>query len=67
MEGQSQVEAIVLASPERDVTRVASLSRDPSDPFSFNSKILLALSLKNAADITEINYLLGVLPKRDFP
>ncbi len=67
MEGESEVEAIVLSVSERDVTKIAGLSRDAADPFSFNSKILLALSLKSAADITEINYLLGVLPKRDFP
>ena len=56
MEGEPEVEAIVFSVPERDIQRIAGLSRDAADPFSFNSKILLALSLKSAADITEINY-----------
>ena len=46
---------------------MANLVRDPKDPFSFGNKVLLDMALKKAADLTEIQYWLGVLRKRDFP
>ena len=67
IEGQPELEAIVSQCPESEIIRLANLSRDPKDPFSFGNKVLLDMTIKKSADLTEIQYWLSVLRKRDFP
>lgn len=67
MEGASELDAIVNSVPEFEIIRLANFSRDPADPFSFGNKVLLDMTLKKQADLTEVQYWLGVLRKRDFP
>jgi len=67
MEGENELEAIVACIPENEIVRLANFSRDKNDPYSFGNKVLLDITLKKQADITETQYLLGVLRKRDFP
>jgi hypothetical protein len=53
--------------PEYEIVKLANLSRDPKDPFSFGNKVLLDITIKKCAEFTEIKYWIGVLKKRDFP
>lgn len=55
------------AVPEFEIIRLANFSRDPNDPFSFGNKVLLDMTLKKQADLTEVEYWLTVLRKREFP
>lgn len=54
MEGHPELDAIAMQCPEYEITRLANLSRDPKDPFSFGNKVLLDMTLKKSADITEV-------------
>ena len=67
IEGQPELEAIVSQCPESEIIRLANISRDPNDPFSFGNKVLLDMTIKKTADLTEIQYWLGILRKREFP
>jgi hypothetical protein len=44
----------VASVPEFDILRVANLSRNSNNPFSLGNKVLLNLTLKEEADLTQI-------------
>lgn len=67
MEGSTELDAIVSQVPEFEILRMANLSRDLNDPYTFGNKILLDMTLKKEADEMEIDYWLGLLRKREFP
>lgn len=67
IEGFSELNSIINTCPEPMILELANLVRDPSDPYSFTNKVLLDMALKKAADLTEVEYWLEVLRKREFP
>ncbi len=53
--------------PHDQILKLANLSRDPLDPLCFTNEILVGMTLRKAIDLTELEYTLGVLRKRDLP
>jgi hypothetical protein len=66
IEGESELESYVKSLPESELVRIANISRDPTDPFSFNNKVLIDVTLKKTAELTEVEYWLNLMSKRDF-
>lgn len=66
IEGETELEAILQCCPEFEIIRLANFSRDDDAPFNYGNRVLLDLTLKRQCDLTEIEYELSVLKKRDF-
>ena len=56
MEGQSSLSATIQCLSEQDIARLADFSRDPKDPNCFPDKILVDMTIKKQAHISEIEY-----------
>lgn len=66
IEGLTEVDSIFYQCPEYEVVRLSNFSRNESDPDCYSTKILLEMSLMKVCDLTEVEYQLSVLKKRDF-
>ena len=67
IEGLSQLDAMLKALPDFEVIRLVNLSRDPGQQMrEYGNKLLLDSTLKATCDLTEIEYQIAVLKKRDF-
>ena len=67
IEGETELKSIINQVPDDQILKLANLSRDPLDPLCFTNEILVGMTLRKVIELTELEYTLGILRKRDLP
>lgn len=67
MQGETQLQSVITSVPEDEILKLTHLSRDKEEPHCFGNRVLLDMTLKKAATLTELQYWFDVLRKRDLP
>lgn len=67
IEGETELKSIINQVPDDQILKLANLSRDPLDPLCFTNEILVGMTLRKVLELTELEYTLGILRKRDLP
>ena len=67
IEGETELKSIINQVPDDQILQLANLSRDPLDTLCFTNEILVGMTLRKVIELTELEYTLGILRKRDLP